>query len=396
MENIFKINIEPNINYERTNLIQIKNILKNLRLNISEEIKLLSFIKQNIEKNDVVNKGENIEINEKLLQKYSTILIKLSELCIEEINYISETLIILDKKIKENVNNNDLNLNKDDLIYDKIELTFNNYNKIVDNINKTISSLPYIFNLYLLYNKTEEEENKFIRNNMEIEEKNFKNVNNAINLRKIQKNFKKEEGKDLSISKRVKIMKFSEFVQNLNNKKNFKNKKKLVINKDEKNININIIKAKLQEKINELKEKKSELKSFIFKNCVKENELKNLSKIKDENKVLKEEISNLKNLIQKLNDSYEYQNDRLDKLKEERKVLENENSKLIEYINNILSNQEKNKVLENNINNLINNREENEDINYNIDFTKLDDLNTININHSNFESIEMLKRLNKL
>ena len=302
MENIFKFNLEPNINYEKTNMIQIKNILKNLRLNISEEMKCLSFIRQKIEKNEEINKGENIEISEKLLQKYSSILIKLNELCIEEINYISATLIILDKKIKENINNNNaLNLNKDDIILDKIDLTLNNYNKIIDNINKTISSLPFIFNLYLLYNKIEDEENQFIRNNMEIEENNFKNVNNRSNLKKKKNNLKKEEGKDNSISKREKIKKFSLFVQNLNNKKNFKNKKELVIDKNEKNNDINIIKTNLQEKIKEVKEKKSELKNFVFKHCVKENELKNLSKMKEDNKILKEDIANLKNLIKELN-----------------------------------------------------------------------------------------------
>ena len=107
MESIFKINLEPDINYEGVNLFEIKNILKNLRLNISEEIKCLSFIKQNIEKNYEINKEDNFEINQKLKKKYSQILIKLNELCVEEINYISETLIILDKKIKENTNEND-------------------------------------------------------------------------------------------------------------------------------------------------------------------------------------------------------------------------------------------------------------------------------------------------
>ena len=161
MESIFKINLEPSINYERVNFSQIKNILKNLRLNISEEIKCLSFIKQNIDKNYEINKV-NIEMSKKLKKKYIQILIKLNELCLEEINYISETIIILNKKMNENTNVNDFENNKDDNIYNKINLTVSNYNKIVDNINKTLSSLPYIFNLYLLYYKTEDEENKFI------------------------------------------------------------------------------------------------------------------------------------------------------------------------------------------------------------------------------------------
>ena len=198
MESIFKINLEPNINYESVNLFEIKNILKNLRLNISEEIKCLSFIKQKIEKNYEINKEDNFEINQKLKKKYSQILIKLNELCVEEINYISETLIILDKKIKENTNENDFENIKDSIIYNKINLTLSNYNKIVDNINKTLSSLPYIFNLYLLFYQTEDEENKFIRNNMDIAEENYKNENNKINIKKKTKKHKKEEEKEES------------------------------------------------------------------------------------------------------------------------------------------------------------------------------------------------------
>jgi len=67
----------------------------------------------------------------------------------------------------------------------------------------------------------------------------------------------------------------------------------------------------------------------------------------------------------------------------------------MEYINVILLNQEKTKVLENIKNNVINKEEIKEDINYNIDFKKLSDVNRININPTNFKSIEMLKRLNK-
>ena len=67
----------------------------------------------------------------------------------------------------------------------------------------------------------------------------------------------------------------------------------------------------------------------------------------------------------------------------------------MEYINVILLNQEKTKVLENIKNNVINKEEIKEDINYNIDFKKLSDVNRININPTKIKSIDMLKRLNK-
>ena len=286
MESIFKINLEPNINYESVNLFEIRNILKNLRLNISEEIKCLSFIKQNIEKNYEINKEDNFEINQKLKKKYSQILIKLNELCVEEINYISETLIILDKTIKENTNENDFENIKDSIIYNKINLTLSNYNKIVDNINKTLSSLPYIFNLYLLFYQTEDEENKFIRNNMDVAEENYKNENNKINIKKKNKKHKKEEEKEESIIKREKMIKFSESLKNINKSKKLNLRNELKIKNDENNNNIEIIKNKLQDKVKQTEKQKGQLKSFIFNNCIKENELENFMKIKEDNRIV--------------------------------------------------------------------------------------------------------------
>ena len=266
MENIFKFNLEPNLNYENISLEQIKELLKKLRLNISEEIKCMLFINKNI-KSEFINNTENKEINEKLLEKYTMIFNKLNNLCIEEINYISEVIILLDKKIKENKASDNNDYNRNENIYDKIDLTINNYNKIIDNINKTISSLPFIFNLYLSYNESNEEENKFIRNNIEKEE-------NIIN-------------------KREKMIKFSEDVKNFNEKK--KSKIKNVHINDENKIKTNYenIKENLKNKIKELENEKNELKNFVFKNCIKENEIKNFNKIKEDNKILNEEISQL-------------------------------------------------------------------------------------------------------
>lgn len=402
MESIFKINLEPNINYESVNLFEIKNILKNLRLNISEEIKCLSFIKQNIEKNYEINKEDNFEINQKLKKKYSQILIKLNELCVEEINYISETLIILDKTIKENTNENDFENIKDSIIYNKINLTLSNYNKIVDNINKTLSSLPYIFNLYLLFYQTEDEENKFIRNNMDIAEENYKNENNKINIKKKTKKHKKEEEKEESIIKREKMIKFSESLKNINKNKNLNLKNELKIKNNENNNNIEIIKNKLQDKVKQTETQKSQLKSFIFNNCIKENELENFMKIKEDNKILKEKIFNLKNIFQKLNSSYENQNEIFEKLIKERIYLENENLKLIEYVNNIILNKENNSNLESNKDNLL--ESTNKGINFkeknliknNLEYNSEEDIKIINTEPNNFDSIEMLKKLSKL
>ena len=131
------------------------------------------------------------------------------------------------------------------------------------------------------------------------------------------------------------------------------------------------------------------MKSLIFKNCIKENELKNFKKIKEDNKILKERIFNLKNFFQELNTSYENQNEKLEKLKKERFDLENENLKLIEYVKNIILNAEKNNDLENNkdilfdyVNNNNNNFEEKNE-------------NNINMETNNFDSLEMMKKLSK-
>ena len=390
MESIFKINLEPNLNYENVNLTQIKNKLKYLRLNISEEIKCLSFIKQNINKENI-NKDENLDINEALVQKYSLILNKLNELCIEEINYISETIIILDEKIKKDKTNNEIYFDKDDNIYDKIDLTINNYNKIIDNINKTISSLPYIFNLYLAYNNDLEEENNFIRNNIEKEEEKYGIEIKKLNKKKKVEKYKFVENKENNaIQKREKMMKFNESLKNLNTKKNSRIKNN---NNENNKINSSIENNKnnLNKKVNEIELEKDELKNFVFKNCIKENEIKNFNKIKEDNKILNDEILKLKNIIKELKEKYEYQNQKLEKLKNERLILENENFKLIEYVNKIFSEEEKN-------NDFDKNSDKNNNINTtnNSNYIKNNEENAININPNNFESIEMLKRLNKL
>ena len=72
-------------------------------------------------------------------------------------------------------------------------------------------------------------------------------------------------------------------------------------------------------------------------------------------------------------------------------ILENENFKLIEYVNKIFSEEEKN-------NDFDKNSDKNNNINTtnNSNYIKNDEENVININPNNFESIEMFKRLNKL
>ena len=375
MENIFKYNLEPNINYENINFNQVKEILKNLRLNISDEIKCITFIKNKLKKENI-NIDENCEINETLLKKYCLILDKLNELCLEEINYISETIIILDSRIKETNNKTNLDPQKEDIIYDKIDLTISNYNKIIDNINKTISSLPYIFNLYLLYNKIEDEENKYIRDNIEKEEIIYKQEHKDTNKNKKIDKIKKEEEKE--ITKREKMIKFNDNLKNLNAKKNIKIKNADINEDNQTKTNSEINKENLRKMIEELNSKKNELKNFIFKYCIKENEIKNFNKIKEDNKILNEEITKLKNIFKELNDRYKCQNEQLENLKNERINLENENSKLIEFIKIILLDD-----LKNSNNNIIdtNNIKNSFDI-----FNKNDNVD-INNNQNNFNNI---------
>ena len=375
MENIFKYNLEPNINYENINFNQVKEILKNLRLNISDEIKCITFIKNKLKKENI-NIDENCEINENLLKKYCLILEKLNELCLEEINYISETIIFLDTRIKETNDNTNLDSQKEDIIYDKIDLTISNYNKIIDNINKTISSLPYIFNLYLLYNKIEDEENKYIRDNIEKEEIIYKQEHKDTNKNKKIDKIKKEEEKE--ITKREKMIKFNDNLKNLNAKKNIKIKNADINEDNQTKTNSEINKENLRKMMKELNSKKNELKNFIFKYCIKENEIKNFNKIKEDNKILNEEITKLKNIFKELNDRYKCQNEQLENLKNERINLENENSKLIEFIKIILLDD-----LKNSNNNIIdtNNIKNSFDI-----FNKNDNVN-INNNQNNFNNI---------
>ena len=422
MDDIFKINLEPNIDYNNTNLTEIKQKLNTWRLNISEEIKCILFIKNKIDLYDKNNKDEKdeevevIEIDDKIKEKYSKIFNKLEELCIQQINLISESIIDVNEIVTQNCNeeikNKEDNEEEYMLLYDKINFTLNNYNKIIDNINKTISSLPYILNLYLMYNKYEEEENKFIRENMEAEEEkynseNFKNDNNKnnkknnFNRNKIIKKEKSNGINNTQISKRERMVKFSKSVQNKKFKKqNSYNPINRKNNKNNNNINLNIIdiendysRENLKELTLEAKIFSDNLKEYVYSNCVKENEIKNFNKIKEDNKMLSEEIINIKNSLKELNEIYESQLEKLEYLKNERSILEKENLQLCEYINQKLDKKiNDNYIYEKNYNN---NGFETMEINQNNKFNAKDE-SDFNISPIDFESIEMLKRLNKL
>ena len=416
MIEIFKINLEPNIYYENTNFTQLKEILQNWRLNISEEIKCLSFIKNKIESDENVNisieneidNDENIKLDEKIIEKYSKIFNKLQELCFQEINLISESIVIIDEIINnDNNEKTEKELNKEELVYDKINLTLNNYNKIIENINKTISSIPYMLNLYILYNQIGEEENKYIRENIKNEEKNYyaeqkDNINKPVKKRNISSKKEKtiyEQNFETARTKREKMVKFSKSVKNKKFKKSYLDSK---ININQIKLENSIKRDNLKDMTNDLEMAKNRLKNFVYNNCVKENEIKNLMKMKKENSFLNDEIINIKNSIKELQNLYEYQLEKLESLQNERNILEKENNQLIDYINNILMEEEQ-KAKEdkiNNINNLDNDNYNNENndflINKNIDNKSINENNIINITPANFESIEMFKRLNKL
>jgi len=415
MADIFKINLEPNIDYYNTNLTEIKQKLNTWRLNISEEIKCILFIKNKIVLHDKNNKDEGdeeveeIEIDDKIKEKYSKIFNKLEELCIQQINLISESIVdineIIAKNRNEELKNKEDNEEENMLLYDKINFTLNNYNKIIDNINKTISSLPYILNLYLMYNKYDEEENKYIRENMEAEEEKYNNENikygnkkNNFNRNKATKKEKSNGINNTQISKRERMIKFSKSVQNKKFKK--QNSYNPINRKKNNNITSNIIdiendygRENLKELTLEAKLFSDNLKEYVYSNCVKENEIKNFHKIKEENKMLSEEIINIKNSLKELNEIYESQLEKLEYLKNERSILKKENLQLCEYIN---------KKLDQNINdnyisekNYSNNDFKSNEINQNIKCNSKDE-SDFNISPMDFESIEMFKRLNKL
>ena len=88
-------------------------------------------------------------------------------------------------------------------------------------------------------------------------------------------------------------------------------------------------------------------------------------------------------------------NEKLEKLKNERIILEKENSQLIEYINKIISEEEKKSDFISNKDNKIDIITENNFKNSSINMKRDDNIN-INIKPDNFESVEMFKRLNKL
>ena len=308
MSEIFKNNLEPNIDYENTNFEQIKLKLKGWRLNISEEIKCLLFIKNKIDINKLDNNTyrtedefKNIQMEENIYLKYTKIFDKLEELCFQEINLISETIVSIDEIINSINTGISLETNKEYIIIDKINLTLNNYNKIIENIHKTISSYPGILNLYLIYIKEAEDQNKFIRENIANEEEKYNNekinkVNRTnsqkINKIKIKNSIKTKgintEKNNFNESKRERMVKFSKSVKNkkfkrnntyIDNKDNRINVKQIIIENDYKKDNLKRI-------ILETEDIKNAIKDYTYNNCLKENEQKNLMKMKEDNAML--------------------------------------------------------------------------------------------------------------
>ena len=194
------------------------------------------------------------------------------------------------------------------------------------------------------------------------------------------------------------MIKFSKSVQNKKFKK--QNSYNPINRKKNNNITSNIIdiendygRENLKELTLEAKLFSDNLKEYVYSNCVKENEIKNFHKIKEENKMLSEEIINIKNSLKELNEIYESQLEKLEYLKNERSILKKENLQLCEYIN---------KKLDQNINdnyisekNYSNNDFKSNEINQNIKCNSKDE-SDFNISPMDFESIEMFKRLNKL
>jgi hypothetical protein len=400
MSEIFKINWEPNINYGSTTFNELKETLKNWRLNISEEIKCLIFLKSNIElkEDDSNDQEEQAQIDSNLKEQYIKIFNKLEELCLQEINLISETIVNIDEvsNNEQNLPNNESDNNRVNL-YNKINLTLNNYNKIVENINETISSLSYLFNLYMMYIKYAEDEHNYIRENIKIEEEKF------YEEKKIQKNRQKIEGGDKiknkkkffdnnfndknvpKLSKREKMIIFS---KSLNGKQIKKRNKSNNNQNDIEQIQTqnNINRENLKDILYDTESIKDKLKDDIYSNCVKENEMKNFIKMKEDNKLLYDEMNNIKNSIAPLKDIYKSQLDKLNCLLNERKILEKENYQLCEYVNKILSEEENKIDIYDNDNNMNNKNDDEKNV----------ETSGINISPLDFQSFEMYKRLNKL
>ena len=289
-----------------------------------------------------------------MCQKFTKIFDKLEELCFQEINLICETIVRIDEILYRNKKGISSGLYNDYMIYDKINLTLNNYNKIIENINKTISSYPGILNIYLIYVKEAEEQNKFIRENIKNEEEKYVDEKIYINMKKTTNNKKNNKIKNKSIerikginlqninyneSKRERMVKFSESVKH----KKFKKYNTNIDNKNNK-INTNQIKMEkyfkkenLKQILIETEDIKNAIKESTYNNCVKKNEMKNLIKIKKDNTMLKKELKYIKDTIRELKCLYEFQFEKLELLKNEQTLLEKENLQLFEYINIILN-----------------------------------------------------------
>lgn len=326
-------------------LDETKNNLLTWRDNIRDIINCILYILEKLGEEDVIRK-----ISKTAKSQFEKIFRKLHELCIKEIDLLSEGIINAEFVINLN--------NKEDSLKDLFSQTSyiqNNYNKIIDNINKTISSSSIIIKItkdYLQKFPFQKQINPITDSLIKENEKSSDDLINEIgsglndlseissigsklsNLQTIKEN----KPNNPIASQREILYNFKQSLKITKYKPSPQYKETLRQFMKDSN-SWNIVKSAVNENISTLyngidltKTLCNNMRINVHENCYLGNEKKTFEKMKSDNKKLNLEINKLKNIINTAKDEYKILIQKMTLLEEDQLRLQTENTKLINYI----------------------------------------------------------------
>ena len=286
----------------------------------------------------------------KIRLQYEKIFVKLQELCIKEIDFISEGIVNTEFLLSLANPKNDMNK-----LLTQVGNIRNNYNKIVDNINKTITSSKIVSQLCKEYLRKYPMRKKEVKINESCIKEHQKSqdvllneigneLNNISNISKDKESFlshnksqlKLIDKEDLKESPGEILQQFKKSLRLTRYKPSPQYKEALrTFMKD----SCNIDKPKLNDNIMSLyKEIEStrglcdNIKVYVHDNCYLLNEKKSYDKMKEDNTMINKEISNIKKTIKTGTEAYKALIQKITVLEEDQIQLQKENEKLIKYI----------------------------------------------------------------
>ena len=328
-----------------SSLDSIKESLLLWRDNTRDIINCILYIQDKI-----IDEEKAKHMKSKIRLQYEKIFVKLQELCIKEIDFISEGIVNTEFLLSLANPKNDMNK-----LLTQVGNIRNNYNKIVDNINKTITSSKIVSQLCKEYLRKYPMRKKEVKINESCIKEHQKSqdvllneigneLNNISNISKDKESFlshnksqlKLIDKEDLKESPGEILQQFKKSLRLTRYKPSPQYKEALrTFMKD----SCNIDKPKLNDNIMSLyKEIEStrglcdNIKVYVHDNCYLLNEKKSYDKMKEDNTMINKEISNIKKTIKTGTEAYKALIQKITVLEEDQIQLQKENEKLIKYI----------------------------------------------------------------